>query len=178
MKSPNSKSGRGSLSKSDAVADGLAAASKGVRFRGRFEVKIDPKGRLSLPTGFRFSDTVVVTNHRLQGRNALHGYTMDSWLKLEQRIDRLSPLESSVQAFQRFYISGGQVVEIDSQGRVLIPHGLRRFAALEGEAVLVGLGDKFEIWSAAIWSVLFGEMTEVFDQTLARIAALDDRGDQ
>lgn len=145
------------------------------RFRGRFEVKLDPKGRLSLPPGLRLSENIVITNHRLNGRNALHGYTLESWQKLEGRIERLSPLEASVQAFQRFYISGGQVVEIDSQGRVLVPAGLRKFAGLEADVVVVGLGDKFEIWSAEVWNVLFGEMIEVFDQTLARIAVLDEK---
>lgn len=145
------------------------------RFRGRFEVKLDPKGRLSLPPALRLSPDIVITNHRLNGRNALHGYTLEAWQRLETRIERLSPLEASVQAFQRFYISGGQAVELDAQGRVLIPAGLRKFAGLEAEAVVVGLGDKFEIWSAGTWNVLFGEMTEVFEQTLARIAVLDDK---
>ncbi|MBL7687565.1 MAG: division/cell wall cluster transcriptional repressor MraZ [Bdellovibrionaceae bacterium] len=166
MKSPKGSDSRSSRSASKSDVD---------RFRGRFEVKLDPKGRLSLPPGLRLSENIVITNHRLNGRNALHGYTLESWQKLESRIERLSPLEASVQAFQRFYISGGQVVELDSQGRVLVPAGLRKFAGLEADVVVVGLGDKFEIWSAEVWNVLFGEMIEVFDQTLARIAVLDEK---
>ncbi|MDZ4083501.1 MAG: hypothetical protein U1E10_11235, partial [Bdellovibrionales bacterium] len=88
------------------------------RFRGRFEVKVDPKGRMSLPPGLRVSDQLVVTNHRLSGRNALHVYTLDQWERLENQVAQLSPLDASVQAFIRFYISGGQVVELDSQGRL------------------------------------------------------------
>lgn len=166
MKSPKGSDSRSSRSASKSDVD---------RFRGRFEVKLDPKGRLSLPPGLRLSENIVITNHRLNGRNALHGYTLESWQRLESRIERLSPLEASVQAFQRFYISGGQVVELDSQGRVLVPAGLRKFAGLEADVVVVGLGDKFEIWSAEVWNVLFGEMIEVFDQTLARIAVLDEK---
>lgn len=152
------------------------------RFRGRFEVKLDPKGRLSLPPSLRLSESLVVTNHRLNGRNALHVFTLSAWEKLENRIARLSSLDASVQAFERFYLSGGHVVELDTQGRLLVPSSLRRFAQIETDAVLVGLGDKFEIWSGPLWETLFGEMTAGFDETLARVAALvpspSDRGDE
>lgn len=142
------------------------------RFRGRFEVKVDPKGRLSLPPGLRVSDQLVVTNHRLSGRNALHVYTLDQWQRLENRVSRLSQLDASVQAFIRFYISGGQVVELDAQGRFLLPVGLRKFSGIEGEAVLVGLGDKLEVWSTPMWETLFHEMTAEFDRIQADVSVL------
>ncbi len=142
------------------------------RFRGRFEVKVDPKGRVSLPPGLRISDRLVVTNHRLSGRSALHVYTFDQWEILENRIAQLSQLDVSVQAFIRFYISGGQVVELDAQGRLLLPSGLRKFSGIEGDAVLVGLGDKLEVWSTAMWETLFHEMTTDFDRIQADVAAL------
>lgn len=157
----HSRAGRGRAPESDP------------RFRGRFEVKLDPKGRLSLPPALRLSAQLVVTNHRLGGRNALHVYTLDAWQKLETRIQRLSPLDASVQAFERFYISGGQIVELDGQGRMLVPSGLRRFAQIDSDAVLVGLGDKLEVWSQSLWETLFGEMTADFDRTLASVAALE-----
>lgn len=146
------------------------------RFRGRFDVKVDPKGRLSLPPSLRLSDKLVVTNQRLGGRNALHIFTLPAWENLETSIGRLSPLDASVQAFERFYISGGQVVELDAQGRLLLPSSLRRFAQIEGDAVLVGLGDKLEVWALPVWETLFGEMTAGFDETLAAVARLARNG--
>jgi MraZ protein len=142
------------------------------RFRGRFEVKVDPKGRLSLPPGLRVSDQLVVTNHRLSGRNALHVYTLGQWERLENRVSRLSQLDATVQAFIRFYISGGQVVELDAQGRFLLPAGLRKFSGIESDAVLVGLGDKLEVWSTPMWETLFHEMTADFDRIQADVAEL------
>lgn len=147
------------------------------RFRGRFEVKIDLKGRLSLPPSLRISEQLVVTNQRLNGRNALHVYSLAAWENLEARIGRMSPLDVSVQAFERFYISGGQVVELDAQGRILLPSSLRRFAQIEGDAVLVGLGDKLEVWALPLWETLFGEMVASFDKTLEAVARLDDSSD-
>lgn len=169
---------RSGSNKGNAGKSGAAERSAVARFRGRFEVKIDPKGRLSLPPALRLSTQLVVTNHRLQGRNALHVYTLAAWEKLEAEIATLSPLEASVQAFERFYLSGGQVVELDSQGRLLVPSGLRRFAQIESDAVLVGLGDKFEVWSQSLWETLFGEMTADFDQTQARVASLMTKKDE
>lgn len=167
MKSGSDRTNRGTAPK--------GAERSSERFRGRFEVKIDPKGRLSLPPSLRLSARLVVTNHRLSGRNALHVYTLEAWEELEARIQRLSPLEASVQAFERFYLSGGQVVELDGQGRLLLPSGLRRFAQIEADAVLVGLGDKLEVWSQALWETLFGEMTADFDKTQAAVAALEKK---
>ena len=157
---------------SSAGKNSRSRETQAARFRGRFDVKIDPKGRLSLPPSLRISNALVVTNHRLGGRNALHVYTLAAWEKLEARIARLSQLDAAVQAFERFYLSGGQVVDLDGQGRMLLPSGLRRFAQIEGDAVLVGLGDKFEVWSQPLWETLFGEMTADFDQTLAKVADL------
>src|SRR5262245_34021924 len=118
--------------------------------RGRFEIKLDPKGRLSLPQGLRVGlpgQRIVITNSRYRGLSCLDVYSLGEWQKLERRIGRLSSLRAEVQAFNRFYLSGGQTVEVDAQNRILIPQGLRRFSGLESEVVLVGLGSKFEIWS-------------------------------
>jgi MraZ protein len=147
------------------------------RFRGRFEVKLDPKGRLSLPPSLRLSNQLVITNQRLAGRNALHIYTLATWETLEARIQKLSPLDAAVQAFERFYISGGQVTELDGQGRLLLPSSLRRFAQIETDAVLVGLGDKLEVWSQPLWETLFGEMTADFDATQAAVAKIESKNE-
>lgn len=162
------------------------------RFGGRFDVKLDPKGRLSLPAAFRqvlpssasSSDSgsdsdssgntqVVVTNSRYRGKSCLHVYTLGEWEKLERRISRLSSLRAEVEAFSRFYLSGGQAVEVDAQGRILVPQSLRRFAGLETQVVLVGLGGKFEVWSLETWSEIYSDLTENFEATLAAVASLE-----
>ena len=93
---------------------------------------------------------------------------------LERRISKLSSLKTDVQAFQRFYLSGGQVVDVDAQGRVSIPQSLRKFAGLESQIVLVGLGAKFEIWSQASWQSIYEQLTENFEETLNAVASLDE----
>lgn len=85
----------------------------------------------------------------------------------------MSQLKTEVQAFSRFYLSGGQAVELDGANRILVPQSLRRFAGLESQAVLVGLGDKFEIWSLENWSAIYDQLTENFEDTLSAVASLD-----
>ena len=141
-------------------------------FRGRFETRLDPKGRLSLPSTYRSeTSSLIVTNSRFRSRSCLHVYTSDEWEKLESKIGGLSALQAEIQAFSRFYLSGGQMVELDAQGRFSIPLSLRRYAGLEADIMLVGLGDKFEIWAQDQWSAVYSELTETFEETLNAVAA-------
>ncbi len=147
-------------------------------FRGRFEIKLDPKGRLSLPPAYRqiipnTDSRLIITNSRYRGKSCLHGFCLPEWEKLERRIGRMSQLKTEVQAFSRFYLSGGQSVELDAQNRILVPQSLRRFAGLDSQAVLVGLGDKFEIWSQENWSAIYDQLTENFEDTMSSVASLD-----
>jgi MraZ protein len=157
------------------VMNGLAHSP----FRGRFEIKLDPKGRLSLPPSYRSalvnaeSAALVVTNSRYRSKSCLDVYSQVEWEKLERRIGQLSSLRPEVQAFNRFYLSGGQQVEVDAQNRILVPQSLRRFAGLDGQVVLIGLGEKFEIWSEDSWSSIHTQLSESFEETMSAVAALE-----
>lgn len=151
-------------------------------FRGRFSLKLDPKGRLSLPLPFRAvlpnsSAQVVITNSRYQNLSCLHVYSLAQWQELERKIGKLSSLDQSVQAFQRFYLSGGQVIDVDAQNRILVPQSLRRFAGLDSQAMLVGMGEKFEVWSEQNWSGIFSNLTENFEETMNQVAELQRESD-
>lgn len=146
-------------------------------FRGRFELKLDEKGRLSLPSSFRGllakERQLVTTNSYSKGYKFLDVYTLNEWQKLEKRISKLSSLKAEVMAFQRFYLSGGQETPPDKSNRVLIPQSLRHFAELGDEIVVVGMGIKFEVWSKKQWEKYYGSLTANFDQTLAVLAEMD-----
>lgn len=157
----------------------MSSISSYGHFRGRFEIKLDPKGRLSLPSAYKGllpseNPQIIVTNSRFRGKSCLHAYTLGEWEKLERKIAKLSSLKAEVQAFSRFYLSGGQPVDVDSQGRVLVPQSLRKFAGLDSQVVLVGLGAKFEIWSLDAWNEIYEDLTESFEETMNAIASLDD----
>jgi MraZ protein len=153
------------------------------QFRGRFEVKVDPKFRLILPASFRevlrhSSDSrMVVTNSQYQGKRCLDAYPFSEWAKLEKKIAKLPQLKVEVQSFQRFYLSGGHPVEIDANSRLLIPPTLRTYAAIQSEVVLVGFANKFEIWSQETWSGLFDNLAQDFSQTLAAVSEIETSDD-
>jgi MraZ protein len=62
---------------------------------------------------------------------------------------------------------------VDAQNRILVPQSLRKYAGLGGAVVLVGLGNKFEIWSDKTWNSLYEDLTENFEQTLEAVAQLE-----
>jgi len=148
----------------------------GNELRGRFEIKLDSKGRLNLPSALKsaFPDSsFVVTNSQYQGHRCLDIYPKGEWDVLEQKIAKMSSLKKEVQAFQRFYIAGGQAVDGDAQGRCLVPRSLRDYANLDGEMVLVGMGNKMELWNLKDWQNIFENLATGFEDTLAAIADLD-----
>lgn len=150
-------------------------------FRGRFEIKLDPKGRLLIPAAYRQilpveNPQLIITNNRFRGKSCLHAYSVHEWEKLERSIGALSSLKAEVQAFNRFYLSAGQVTDVDAQNRVLVPQSLRKFAGLSGGVVLVGLGNKFEIWAEPTWNSLYEDLTENFEATLEAVAELETKG--
>ena len=146
------------------------------QFRGQFDCKLDAKGRLSLPSTLRSrfekSSEYVITNSLYKGRRCLDLYPLKVWHALEKQIGKLSPLKSEVQAYQRFYLSGGQEGAIDGQGRLVLPASLRKFAGIEesSQLVLVGLGNKVEIWSGAAWSELYEGLAQDFENIQAAVS--------
>ncbi|MBI5062796.1 MAG: division/cell wall cluster transcriptional repressor MraZ [Desulfatitalea sp.] len=124
-------------------------------FRGSSEYTLDDKGRLVLPPRFREvirtggGDMVMIT----QKDNALYGYTLSEWSKLEERILELSKKSDIMRRFRRSFVGKAQECPFDKQGRVLIPPTLREGAHLEKEIVLVGDLDHFEIWRKDNWEL-------------------------
>ena len=149
-------------------------------FRGRFEAKIDSKGRLSLPASLKGSldvdlKTLVFTNGQFKKSPCLDVYLPKEWMALEKRIEKLSSLKPAVQSYRRFYISGGQFVDSDSNERFLVPKTLRQHAKVSNHVVLVGMGNKLEIWDGDIWNKVHGNLASDFDQTLAALAELEEQ---
>jgi MraZ protein len=144
--------------------------------RGRAHIKLDPKGRLSLPTSFRSSlgrsTKVVLTNNTLHGQNFLDLFPFTEWLKLEKKVATWPALKPEVVAFQRYYVSSAEVTELDSQGRLLVPQHFRDYAELKEDLVLAGMGSKIEIWSQKKWGQLLGDIEKDFTRITQVLADL------
>jgi len=103
---------------------------------------------------------------------------MHEWQRLETKISKLPQLKVEVQNFQRFYLSGGHVIDLDAQSRCLIPPTLRTYAAIQNDVVVVGFAQKFEIWALETWNSLFDGLAQGFESTLASIAELGKSEDE
>lgn len=149
-------------------------------FRGRSHIKLDPKGRLSLSASFRQAITksqqVMITNSIYKDVPYLDLHTAAEWLKIEKRINKMPQLRTEVQVFQRFYISGCESCEIDSQFRILLPQHLREYAELSEQIVLVGMGHKIEIWSEKNWGAVFKQLQKEFASASSELAELEKTG--
>ena len=154
------------------------------QFQGRFEVKVDPKFRISLPSEFRDhlkvckAKNLVITNGQYQGFKCLDVYPEFEWQKLEKRISKLPQLKLEVQAFQRFYLSGGHRLDVDGNSRILIPPSLRSYAGIQNQVMLVGFTHKFEIWALDQWNSLFENLAKDFDGTLSVVSNLFGEADE
>ncbi|MFC1532728.1 division/cell wall cluster transcriptional repressor MraZ [Thermodesulfobacteriota bacterium] len=125
-------------------------------FRGRSKHTLDEKGRLAIPA--RFKDTLkqkeesclVVTNYL----KCLWAFAKDDWRIIEEKAANLSLMDSAVNTYRRYFISGAQECLL-KQGRITIPPDLREIAGLDKEVVLVGELKLFEIWDRECWEEEF-----------------------
>lgn len=141
-------------------------------FLGQYQHTIDTKGRLTIPARFReilAEDGAIVT----QGfdRN-LMALTTSSFGSIYDRVNRMNMTDPKARLLKRLIFSNANRVEVDKVGRILIPQFLRDVAGLESEAILVGLGDFFEIWSSKLWDEQLTQIQDT-DANAQRFIALD-----
>ncbi len=119
-------------------------------FMGEYNHTVDAKGRLIVPSKFReqLGEEFVVTKG-LDG--CLFVYTNSEWHKIEEKFQNIPMTSKDARKFSRFFFAGAAALEIDKQGRVLLPPVLREYAGLQKEVVLVGVLNRVEIWDAARW---------------------------
>lgn len=119
-------------------------------FMGEYNHTIDTKNRLIIPSKFReaLGDEFVVTKG-LDG--CLFVYDNDAWAEFEEKLKGLPLTNKEARKFARFFLAGAASVEVDKQGRILVPSVLKEFAGLNKDVVLVGVASRIEIWSKERW---------------------------
>ncbi len=124
-------------------------------FRGATKTTLDAKGRLAIPA--RYRDRLT---NRCQGQlictvdqdYCLLLYPLPDWEEIERKLMRLPSFNRKARRLQRLMVGYASELELDGHGRVLIPRELREFASLERQAILIGQGNKFELWDEARWN--------------------------
>lgn len=118
-------------------------------FMGEYNHTIDTKGRLIIPSKFReqLGEVFVVTKGN---DGCLSIYTNEAWETFLEKITKL-PNTKNTRIYVREFVSSAVTVEVDKQGRILVPSTLRSVAHLDKDVVLAGVIDKIEIWDKALW---------------------------
>ena len=121
-------------------------------FQGETAITIDDKGRLAVPTAYRepvaraCGNRLVVTYNPFDN-GSLYLYPLPVWERVRDQVNALSKMRATNRNLQLKLVGAATFVELDGSGRIGIPPSMRRTADIEKRAVLVGMGDKFELWS-------------------------------
>lgn len=123
-------------------------------FIGEYHHTIDEKGRIIIPAKFReeLGDSFIITRGI---ENCLFVYSMENWNKICDKLNSLPFTKKDARVFNRFFMSGATNVELDKQGRVNISSPLIQYANISKECVIIGTGDRLEIWSQEDWDLFF-----------------------
>ncbi|MBT5330933.1 MAG: division/cell wall cluster transcriptional repressor MraZ [Porticoccaceae bacterium] len=136
-------------------------------FRGIHSVNMDAKGRLAIPAKFRellngaSEGQLVITIDPVA--RCLAVYPLPQWEEIQAKIEKLPSLNPNAKRMQRLFIGHASDCELDANGRFLIPPPLRAYASLEKKLVLLGQGQKVEIWSDELWQSQLTSMLEDSD---------------
>jgi len=127
-------------------------------FRGANSINLDAKGRIAIPARYRdrLSDIcngrMVVTKnpYELDTPNLLL-FPLHNWEDFEEQVRALPSSKKAYRLFKRVTIGSAKEVDVDGNGRLLLPAELRDFAGLSKSLMLVGQGETFQIWDEAQW---------------------------
>jgi len=124
-------------------------------FRGANNLTLDAKGRLAMPTRYRerlqerCGGKLVVTVDKDQ---CLLIYPFPDWEDIERKLMKLPSLNAQARRLQRLMVGHATELDLDGNGRILLPPNLRQYGLLTRDVVLVGQGLRFELWDETRWN--------------------------
>lgn len=140
-------------------------------FIGEYSHSIDPKKRLAVPSKFRgdLGARLVITRGL---DRCLFVYPLQVWEEIAKKLGSLSVGDPQSRRFVRIMLSGATEVEVDKQGRVLIPDYLKEYASLQKDVVIAGLFDRLEIWDQNAWKMYRSQAEEETDSIAEKLGEL------
>ncbi len=125
-------------------------------FKGIHNLSLDSKGRLGIPVKYRdniiglVKGAMVITIDTEE--KCLLLYPSNFWSKIQDKISKLPSFNKNARRIQRLLVGHAEDIDVDSNGRILISKPLREYASLTKKVILIGQGEKFEIWDQGTWS--------------------------
>ncbi len=123
-------------------------------FQGATQLSLDSKSRLAIPARYRDMLQAHCAGQLVMTADAdgcLLLYPQPEWQPIREKLMQLSAFNPRIRSLQRFLVGHAEDVAMDATGRVLVSPTLRTFAALDKRVMLVGQGNKFELWDEAKW---------------------------
>ena len=119
---------------------------------GEYEHSLDAKGRVIMPAKLRedMGEKFILTKG-LDG--CLFGFSQKEWANFEEKLKTLPLTNKNARDFVRFFLSGATECEMDKQGRFLVAGNLREYAEMDKEIVVIGVGNRIEIWNKQKWAI-------------------------
>jgi MraZ protein len=140
-------------------------------FLGQFQHNLDDKGRLMIPA--RFRELLAAGAFITQGFDKCLMVMTDVYFKeVYDRISAMNLADPMARLLRRLILSNAYPVEADKVGRILIPQNLRQVITLEGEAIVAGQGEYFEVWTPAAWNEQMAQLQDL-ETNDQRFAMLD-----
>ena len=128
---------------------------------GEFHHNLDDKNRLIIPSKFRYElgSKFIVTRGI---EKCLFVYPVDEWNKIIEKLNTLPFTNKDARTFMRMFLSGATECKLDNNGRVQITGPLMNYASLNKECVVIGVGDRLEIWDQDMFNNFFNDNIENF----------------
>jgi MraZ protein len=140
-------------------------------FLGQFQHNLDEKGRLMIPA--RYRELLAAGAFITQGFDKCLMVMTDTYFaQVYDRINSMNLADPTARLLRRLILSNAYAVEVDRVGRILVPGNLRQVIALDGEAIVAGQGDYFEVWNPADWNDQMDQLQDI-ETNNQRFATLD-----
>ena len=137
-------------------------------FLGTHEPKLDEKGRIILPARFRdeLANGLVITKGQ---ERCLYVFPSGEFSSITDRLRQAPVTEKAARDYMRVMFAGAHDEVPDKQGRVTIPSGLRTYAGLEKDCVVIGANTRLEIWDNAAWESYLADREKTFSDVSSEV---------
>jgi MraZ protein len=140
-------------------------------FLGQYQHNLDEKGRLMIPA--RYRELLAAGAFIMQGFDRCLMVMTDShFQEVYERINAMNMADPNARLLRRLILSTAYPVEIDKVGRILVPQMLRQINGLDGEAIVAGQGEYFEVWNPLEWNEQVNQLQDI-EMNNQRFATLD-----
>jgi MraZ protein len=140
-------------------------------FLGEHQHSLDSKGRITIPAKLReqLGELFVATKGL---DNCIFLYPLEEWQIISGKVRALPLARADARSFERFFLSGASELEMDKQGRVVLPLNLRDYAEISKDIFIIGVGPRIEIWSDINWMEYTKQASQNFEKLAESLADL------